>query len=252
MAAPQQLPRPHQADPDRGRLAGRLPVAAVDTLPTGLQEVTVGGQVAALVYVPAMPASVPRQLVVVLHGAAGAPRHAIDLLLGQADAAGLLLLAPASHGASWDLVTGGYGPDVDRIDRCMTVVSQRYTIDPDTAAVAGFSDGASYALSLGVANGDVFRSVIAFSPGFLAPKLRIGQPRFFISHGQSDPVLPVERCARRIVPALRQGGYEVVYQEFVGGHEVPARIVERATNWLVGDRAPVGTRSQRRPAPRRR
>ena len=251
MPQPEPSDRLRPADPRRGRLAGRLDMSVVDTLPTGLQEITVGGVVAALTYVPAMPASVPRQLVVVLHGAAGAPRGAIDLLLGHADAAGLLLLAPASHTASWDLVTGGYGPDVDRIDRCMTVVSRRYAIDPDTVAIAGFSDGASYALSLGVANGDVFRSVVAFSPGFLAPPSRAGDPRVFISHGQSDPVLPIDRCGRRIVAALRQGGYEVAYQEFVGGHEVPARIVERATNWLVEDRAPVGTRVRKRPARRR-
>jgi len=33
----------------------------------------------------------------------------------------------------------------------------------------GFSDGASYALSVGITNGDLFTHVIAFSPGFVAP-----------------------------------------------------------------------------------
>jgi predicted esterase len=35
-----------------------------------------------------------------------------------------------------------------------------------TLAVSGFSDGASYALSIGPANGDLFTHVMAFSPGF--------------------------------------------------------------------------------------
>jgi phospholipase/carboxylesterase len=34
-------------------------------------------------------------------------------------------------------------------------------------ALGGFSDGASYALSLDLTNGDLFASLIAFSPGFI-------------------------------------------------------------------------------------
>lgn len=37
---------------------------------------------------------------------------------------------------------------------------------------AGFSDGASYALSLGLPNGNLFSHIVAFSPGFMrAPTL---------------------------------------------------------------------------------
>ena len=70
-------------------------------------------------------------------------------------------------------------------------------------AVSGFSDGASYALSLGVANGDLFDSVIAFSPGVLAPRVSKGRPRFFVSRGTEDQVLPIGRTSRRLVPELR-------------------------------------------------
>jgi poly(3-hydroxybutyrate) depolymerase len=43
------------------------------------------------------------------------------------------------------------------------------TVDPQRICVSGFSDGASYALSLGLANGDLFTHVAAFSPGFMRP-----------------------------------------------------------------------------------
>jgi predicted esterase len=40
----------------------------------------------------------------------------------------------------------------------------------------GFSDGASYALSLGLANGDLFTHVLGFSPGFMRVPRHVGRP----------------------------------------------------------------------------
>jgi hypothetical protein len=56
-------------------------------------------------------------------------------------------------------------------------------VDPTRLAVGGFSDGTSYALSLGLTNGDLFSHVLAFSPGFAVPARRRGRPRLFLSHG---------------------------------------------------------------------
>jgi hypothetical protein len=71
----------------------------------------------------------------------------------------------------------------------------------------GLSDGASYALSLGLLNGDLFTHVIAFSPGFVAKGTRRGNPQVFVSHGLRDQVLPIDRCSRRIVRDLRGDDY---------------------------------------------
>lgn len=49
-------------------------------------------------------------------------------------------------------------------------VLSNYAVDTTRLGVGGFSDGASYALSLGLTNGDLFTHVIAFSPGALYPK----------------------------------------------------------------------------------
>jgi len=100
-------------------------------------------------------------------------------------------------------------------------------------ALAGVSDGASYALSLGIANGDVFTHLIAFSPGFVSPPGQQGQPRVFISHGTADPILPIDACSRRIAPGLHQAGYDVTYLEFDGGHTVPPEIANEAWNWFA-------------------
>jgi phospholipase/carboxylesterase len=150
------------------------------------------------------------------------------LLEAEARAAGIALLVPESCRATWDVIAGEYGPDVAFIDAALRTAFEQLPVDPARLAVGGFSDGASYALSLGLANGDLFRWVLAFSPGFAAPPGIAGQPRVYVSHGRHDDVLPVERCSRRLVPRLEAAGYAVRYEEFDGGHVVPDRAARDA------------------------
>ena len=130
------------------------------------------------------------------------------------------------------MIRGGYGPDVAFLDEALTAVFARFAVGP--VAVSGFSDGASYALSIGLANGDLFGHVLAWSPGFLAPSDRVGSPRVFVSHGTDDRVLPIDRCSRRLVPVLRADGYDVRYDEFEGGHVVPREVLAASLDLLSG------------------
>ncbi len=130
------------------------------------------------------------------------------------------------------MILGDYGHDVAEIDRLLSLTFGRYAVDPERIAVSGFSDGASYALSLGLTNGDLFHAVVAFSPGFSVVRERRGSPRVFISHGIDDRVLPIDRTSRQIVPRLRASDYDLVYREFDGGHTVPPDIAREAVEWL--------------------
>jgi phospholipase/carboxylesterase len=168
-----------------------------------------------------------------LHGAASRAEDVSVLLEGLAERLGVILLAPNSRGYTWDVLLGRYGPDVAAIDRVLAWTFSTYAIDPARVAIGGFSDGASYALSLGLTNGDLFSHVLAFSPGFAAPARRVCSPRVFVSHGTRDAVLPIDRCSRRIVPALQRAGYDVAYREFDGGHTVPPEVVDDAANWFT-------------------
>jgi phospholipase/carboxylesterase len=222
------------AESDLGRLHVRLGDAAriedEQVAPFGAQTLNLDTERDALLYVPTTyQHDRPAPLVVMLHGAGGNARHGLDLLRDRADAAGYLVLAPASFGRTWDLLV-----DILTLDAALTEVFRLYTVDPAHLAIGGFSDGASYALSVGVTNGDLFSHIIAFSPGFLSPAEQRGMPRVFISHGVYDEVLPIDRCSRRIVPALKEAGYEVDYHEFNGPHTVPASITEQALTWWLG------------------
>jgi predicted esterase len=225
------------AGAERGRLTFRPPSGPGTGSPrTGRFDLSgVGGAPPAAVYVPTGDDAGPLRLLVMLHGAGGVAASALGLFREHADRHRLLLLAPKSTGATWDVISGGYGPDVRNIDGLLGDLAASYPINGYT--VGGFSDGASYALSLGLANGDVFDSVVAFSPGFEAALATTGRLRFFVSHGTDDRVLPIDRCSRRIVPRLLSAGYDVSYREFEGGHTVPGEMRRGAVEWL--DEAPA-------------
>jgi phospholipase/carboxylesterase len=176
----------------------------------------------------------PAPLFIGLHGAGGAADDWASYT-ARAEARGMIFLALDSRSSTWDVLVGGFGPDVEFLDRALQHTFQRCRVDPGGIALGGFSDGASYALSLGLPNGDLFSHLVAYSPGFyVQPEQSVGKPAIFVSHGTGDGVLPVSVSRDNIVPTLRDEGYEVNYQEFGGGHEVPAEISEAALDWFLG------------------
>jgi phospholipase/carboxylesterase len=177
---------------------------------------------------PSIPADRPAPLLVMLHGAGGSASNVMPIVADTAEAHGVIVLAPDSRDRSWDVIHKDYGDDVAFLDRALGEVFRTCMIDPAHIAIAGFSDGASYALSLGLINGALFSDIIAFSPGFALPTRTENAPSIFICHGREDPVLPIERCGRRIAVRLRSLGYDIDYREFVGGHVVPTDMVEAA------------------------
>lgn len=172
-------------------------------------------------YQPATPAP----LVVFLHGAL----RTVDAFMnGHApisEDTGTIVLMPLSNVGTWDAINGDFGPDVAVINAALEWAFQHCNIDPTKIVLSGFSDGGTYVIALGRANGDLFSRIVAYSPGFLIDVTRTGRAPFLITHGTQDTVLPIDATSRRIVPALRSAGYTVDYREFTGGHAVPLSIV---------------------------
>ena len=120
-------------------------------MPAGLLPLGLGSKRDGLLYVPAgYRAREKAALALMLHGAGGDAHSGISPFLNLADEVGLVLLAPESHGRTWDVSVGGYGPGVEFIDRALEQTFDRLAVDAGRLAVEGFSDGASYALSIGL------------------------------------------------------------------------------------------------------
>lgn len=211
----------------------------------GLQPLDPGKPTDGLIYIPtSYSANEPAPFAMTLHGAGGEAEKAIRLLLPFADEAGIVLLSPKARERTWDVILGGLGPDVKFIDTALKSAFAKLNLDRRRMAVQGFSDGASYALSLGLTNGDLFTHVLALSPGFIAGGERRGKPEVFIAHGTRDQVLPIDRTSRRIVPGLEDDGYSVEYVEFPGATNADQGL---RSNRSAGGSAPR-TRSPQRPA----
>lgn len=217
------------------RLQAR-PSAPTGATTKGVRAIGIASGRDGYIYVPTgySPAT-PAPLLVTLHGATMESLFGIDLWRDLADEHGVLMLSPDSRNTTWDGIGGRFGEDVAFIDRALRVVFQDCRVDATRMVLHGFSDGASYGLALGLANGDLFGRVVASSPGFIAEtdSPNVGHPRFFISHGLRDTILPIGQTSARIVPDLRSRGYTVDYHEFDGGHQVPPDIARSAMDWML-------------------
>lgn len=219
----------------KGHLTARPDDAQVlEVGTTGVRPLNLGGKRDGFIYVPkGYQKSRPPSLALMLHGAGGHPEHGLSYLRDYADEKNIIMVAPASRASSWDIISDkSFDRDVIFIDQVLAQVFGSYAIDPSRLGIGGFSDGASYALCIGLSNGDLFTHILAFSPGFVYTVERKGKPAVFVSHGTEDGVLPIGFCSRRIVPKLQDQGYQVNFQEFEAAHEVPDFIAKSGAEWL--------------------
>jgi phospholipase/carboxylesterase len=220
--------------PDYGRLTARPNAHPVDALEHGEHVLATVGERTTSVFVPsAARGGAPRPLVLALHGATGDSAEALRANHDAAEAAGIVVVAPSSEGVTWDAIHGFYDTDFLHIDQALAQVFRRCAVDRHHVAISGFSDGASYAISLGIINGDLFTHIMAYSAGFIIPGMPHGRPKIFLAHGRNDPILPIDSGGRRIATQLRGDGYDVQFVEFDGGHTVKPEIVEQAVHWFT-------------------
>lgn len=221
-----------------GRLTARInekPI--IENVSAGIQPLELNNSKENLIYIPkGYHPGTPASLAVMLHGSGGIAAHGLSYIQQYADEQNIILFSPASQDYTWDIIANNaFNKDVIFFDGALQYIFEHYTIDPAHIAIGGFSDGASYALCIGLTNGDLFKKIIAFSPGFAYTVENWGKPAIFISHGVHDHILPVNSCSRRIVPQLKRSGLEVSYHEFDGEHVIPAEISQAAIRWFTAD-----------------
>ena len=216
-----------------GRLVAH-PHEGVKTTATGRIMLGLDRERDAILQLPKSASQSPLPLFVMLHGATQSAEDMFWYLGDANEEAGVAVLAPNSRDTSWDAIGGSFGEDVEYLNRALERVFETAAIDPARVSICGFSDGATYALSLGMINGDLFSRAVGFSPGFLIDGAVHGKPEIFISHGTRDHILPINRCGRRVVAELEARGYDVTFREFDGDHEIPTDIAREGLRWVSG------------------
>ena len=225
-------------------LAGRLDFAhrlpTLPPLPPGRNALGLFDQRDAVLYVPeGIDARRPTPLVTLFHGGGGHAAKILPMLEEHAARRRFLLLAPQSLFPTWDLVIAGHGRDRERLDAALGAVAARFLLDPSRFVFAGHSDGGSYALSLGLANGAFVSHLVISSAGFMSVHLQTGAPKIFISHGTRDEQIPIERSARVHAARLTEAGYDVSYVEYAGPHAWQPTVVSQAVDFFMAPTAAV-------------
>ena len=217
-----------------GRIAAR-PSSQTAFPQAGVQPLLIeAGRDGRLYVPPGLTAGVPAPLIMLLHGASGTGQSMLTALQKYGDSLGAVLLCPDSRGFTWDAIRYAYSDDVRFINQALQVTFDKCNIDPQRIGIAGFSDGASYAIGLGRLNGDLFKRMVAFSPGALLPAHDAYKPPLYLTHGYRDDVLAMDLTSIPIAEELEARGYEVTFRKFDGGHWMPAAFVPEAFRWLLG------------------
>ena len=120
-------------------------------------------------------------------------------------------------------------------------------MDDRRIAVLGFSDGASFALSLAV-NLAPLQAALLWAPGYfhrdphyasgdaLLPlaAARRKKPRVYHGHGAKDELFAFKKVAKPIRKHLKDLGFNVTAaDDKKAGHGVPGRFVETAVQWWL-------------------
>lgn len=184
------------------------------------------------IYVPSSyKKGVAMPILVMLHGYSG-DAESVRYTFPLAEQHGVIVLAPESRDVTWGMESPGFDTDSRFIGMAFRWVAEVLTIDRSRVAMGGVSDGANYALNMGLAYGDTFNRLMIFSAGTLATFRRQGKPQIFLAHGTQDRAMPIDRTGRKFAAQLKDEQYDITYREYEGGHGAPLDIVTEAFDWF--------------------
>ena len=195
----------------------KTPEPRDEASPTGHVRVERGSRRAVLLTPEPIDLSRRYPLVTVLHGAGRREEMLVKAYRGEPGTRDALFLIPRSHHPTWDLIAADDRPDLDFLEWAYDLIYRRYPVDPDRQGLIGYSDGASYALSVGLSNPGIFRAVMGWAAGFLvldeaAASEEHPKPSVLLEYGTHDQLFPFERVALPMRERLEQMGYAVTFR----------------------------------------
>jgi predicted esterase len=180
-------------------------------------------------------------LITVLHGAGRQDEMLVRACHGQPEKRQALFLVPRSVLPTWDLIASDGRDDLDFLAHAYDLIYRRYPVDPARQALLGYSDGASYALAIGLSNPHVFCAVMGWAAGFLAiddRRLRETDPKpaVLLEYGTHDELFPFDRVALPMRETLQQMGYSVEFRVDQGGRHWPSGSFQsEALDWFQSE-----------------
>lgn len=175
-------------------------------------------------------------LVVALHGAFGHGRDFVWTWLREARSRPALLLAPTSQDTTWSL----HQPERDTraLFSMLEFVRERWRVDAARVLVTGLSDGGTFSLLAGLAEGSPFTHIAPVS-GVLHPATfrgghlaRARGRKIRLVHGALDWLFPVA-LAHAARDALAEAGADLVYREIADlSHTYPREENAHILDWL--------------------
>ncbi|MAE95564.1 MAG: hypothetical protein CL910_12970 [Deltaproteobacteria bacterium] len=229
----------------------------VDDLPMGLVWIEQGPHRAALLTPDEIEEGREYPLVTVLHGAGRQDELLMKGCKGEAERRQALFLIPRSLHMTWDLIAMGMSggasldpavtettsarPDLDFFEYAYDLIYRRFPVDRDRQALLGYSDGASYGLSVGLSNPQIFSAVMAWAAGFLAldgGAIPEGAPKppIYLEYGSHDELFPLEQVAKPMQANLEELGYEVSFHVDQGGRHWPSSTFQdEALDWFFSE-----------------
>jgi phospholipase/carboxylesterase len=180
-------------------------------------------------------------LITVLHGAGRREEMLVKAYREEPEARDALFLIPRSYHPTWDLIASDDRPDLDFLEWAYDLIYRRYPVDTDRQGLVGYSDGASYALSVGLSNPGIFRAVMGWAAGFLVVddaglSAEDPKPAVLLEYGTQDPVFPFERVAIPMRAELERRGYSVNFRVDEGGKHWPSGEFQReALDWFFSE-----------------
>ena len=213
-----------------------------EAAPTGNVAVERGGSRAVLLTPAEIDPTRRYPLITVLHGAGRQDELLVRACRDEPERRQALFLVPRSFHETWDLIASPERPDLDFLEYAYDLIYRRYPVDGERQALLGYSDGASYALSVGLSNPHLFRAVMGWAAGFVTVDAGAGpgagrpgarRPDVFLEHGSHDPVFPLRQVAEPLRDALREAGYPVEFRLDQGGRHWPSGDFQpEALDWF--------------------
>ena len=176
-------------------------------------------------------------LITVFHGAGRQDELLLRACRKQPNERQAFFFIPRSVAPTWDLIAGGPPVDVEFLEYAWDLIYRRYPIDPHARCLIGYSDGASYALSLALSNPGYFAAAMVWAAGFVVldrngPSQAGEKARLYLEYGTHDPLFSFEQIALPMRENLERAGYDVTFSVDEGGRHMPSGSFQReALDW---------------------